>query len=171
MQVSGLEGLEELNRAFQAWLEVSYHTRPHSETRETPLERFAKGLEIRRPDPKLMYEAFCWYAERSVTKTAQVSLEGNRYDVDPHLVARKVTLRFDPFDLSRIEVLFRKESFGYATPSQLKRFAHPALVEPEPAGGPTGIDYLKLLVGEHERSLNKLIPYRELEENEEEENV
>lgn len=130
------------------------------------MERFHELNEIRRPDPRILYEAFCWHKERTVSKTAQVSLEGNRYDVDPHLAGRKVTLRFDPFDLSRIEVLFRKESFGFAVPSQLKRYAHPAVTETaEPQTTPTGIDYLKLLVAEHERSLENQIPYRNLKGN------
>ena len=32
--------LVELNRLFSAWLEVVYHRRTHSETGQTPLERF-----------------------------------------------------------------------------------------------------------------------------------
>lgn len=99
-----------------------------------------------------------------VTKCAQVSLEGNKYEVDPHLVGRKITLKFDPFDLSSVEVFFKGASFGCAAPAHLKRFCH-TTVKLESTGKveKTGIDYLSLLVDEHEKSLNELIPYRKID--------
>ena len=39
-----------------------------------------------------------------VSKTATVSLHGNRYEVDAALVGRSVELLFDPFDLGKVEV-------------------------------------------------------------------
>ena len=55
-----------------------------------------------------------WSTERTVTKTAMVSLHGNSYEVDPALVGRKVELVFDPFDLTRIEVRYQHRPFGLA---------------------------------------------------------
>ena len=50
--------LAELNRLFSAWLEVVYHRRVHSETGQTPLERFdAAGAPV-LPTPALLREAF-----------------------------------------------------------------------------------------------------------------
>jgi len=37
-----------------------------------------------------------------VDKTGKVSLEGNRYEVDPQLTGRRIQLRYGPFDLSII---------------------------------------------------------------------
>ena len=58
-------------------------------------------------------EAFLWSQERTVTKTATVSLHGNQYEVDAALVGRKVELVFDPFDLTRIEVRYQHRPFGH----------------------------------------------------------
>ena len=50
--------LSELNRLFSAWLEVVYHRRTHSETGQTPLERFDAAGAPPLPTPALLREAF-----------------------------------------------------------------------------------------------------------------
>ena len=138
--------LGELNRLFSAWLEVVYHRRVHSETGQTPLERFDAAGAPPLPTPALLREAFLWSVERTVTKTATVSLHGNQYVVDAALVGRKIELVFDPFDLTRIEVRYQHRPFGTAKPLVIGRHTHPqAQREAPPTPTPTGIDYLKLL--------------------------
>ena len=51
-----------------------------------------------------------------MTRTATVPLEGNSYGVDPALVGRRVELRYDPEDLSRIDVYLNGTKAGVATP-------------------------------------------------------
>lgn len=163
VEVEGVASLAELNSAFIAWLEVDYHHRVHSETKRTPLERFADSFVPHVPDPKTLYRAFLWEEERTVAKTATVPLAGNRYEVDQHLIGRKVKLHFDPFDLSRIEVFFRGEPFGLAKPHILKAFTHPQARKPLEEDRPkVGIDYLAVLRAEHEKSLHRQISYKEL---------
>jgi putative transposase len=146
--------LAELNRLFSAWLEVVYHRRVHSETGQTPLARFDAAGAPPLPTPALLREAFLWSQERTVTKTATVSLHGNHYEVDPALVGRKVELVFDPFDLTRIKVRYQHRPFGTATPLQIGRHVHPqAQRELPPPVAPTGIDYLKLLAEQHDAEL------------------
>ena len=147
-------GLRELNRLFSAWLEVVYHRRVHSETGQTPLERFDAAGAPPLPTPALLREAFLWSQERTVAKTATVSLHGNEYEVDPALVGRKVELVFDPFDLTRIEVRYQHRPFGTAAPLLIGRHTHPqAERELPPPPTPTGIDYLKLLAQKRDAEL------------------
>ncbi|MCA1679407.1 MAG: DDE-type integrase/transposase/recombinase [Actinobacteria bacterium] len=146
--------LAELNRLFGAWLEVVYHRRAHSETGQSPLERFDAAGAPALPTPALLREAFLWSQERTVTKTATVSLHSNQYEVDAALVGRKVELVFDPFDLTRIEVRYQRRPFGAAVPLQIGRHTHPqAERELPPPPAPTGIDYLKLLAEKRDREL------------------
>jgi putative transposase len=146
--------LAELNRLFSAWLEVVYHRRAHSETGQTPLARFDAAGAPRLPTPALLREAFLWSTERTVTKTATVSLHGNTYEVDAALVGRKVELIFDPFDLTRIEVRYQHRPFGTAVPLVIGRHTHPqAQREVPPPPTPTGIDYLKLLAAKRDAEL------------------
>jgi len=154
---------------FAAWLHEGYHRRAHSETGEAPLARYTASAPRRADagdDPELLREAFLWQELRSVSKTATVSLHGNRYEVDAALVGCRVELLYDPFDLERIEVRYEGRPFGLAVPHLIGRHAHPqAAREPaEPAPAPkTGVDYLRLLEAEHERSLARRIAYRELD--------
>jgi putative transposase len=150
------DGVElcELNRLFSAWLEVVYHRRLHSETQQTPLARFETAGAPRLPTPALLREAFLWSEQRTVTKTATVSLHGNQYEVDPALVGRKVELVFDPFDLTRIEVRYQHRPFGLAVALQIGRHTHPhAERELPPGSAPTGIDYLKLLAEQRDAEI------------------
>jgi putative transposase len=149
----GIE-LAELNRLFSAWLEVVYHRRVHSETGQTPLERFHAAGAPPLPTPALLREAFLWSQERTVTKTATVSLHGNQYEVDAALAGRKVELVFDPFDLTRIEVRYQHRPFGLAVGLVIGRHTHPqAQRELPPPPAPTGIDYLKLLAQQRDAEL------------------
>ena len=146
--------LAELNRLFSAWLEVVYHRRTHSETGVSPLKRFEAAGVSRLPTPALLREAFLWSEERTVTKTATVSLHSNQYEVDPALVGRKVELVFDPFDLTRIEVRYQHRPMGLAVPLVIGRHAHPQAereIPPPPTG--TGIDYLRLLAEQRDAEL------------------
>jgi putative transposase len=146
--------LPELNRLFSAWVEVVYHRRVHSETEQTPLARFDTAGAPALPTPALVREAFLWSVERTVTKTATVSLYANSYEIDPALVGRKVELVFDPFDLTRIEVRYQQRPFGTATPLVIGRHTHPQARRELPAAPtPTGIDYLKLLAEQHNAEL------------------
>jgi putative transposase len=145
--------LAELNRLFSAWLEVVYHRRVHSETGQTPLERFDAAGAPSLPTPALLREAFLWSVERTVTKTATVSLHSNHYEVDSALVGRKVELVFDPFDLTRIEVRYQHRPFGLAVPLQIGRHTHPQAEREVPPPSVTGIDYLKLLADRRDAEL------------------
>ncbi len=161
--------LAELNRLFAAWVETDYHDREHSETKARPLERLLAAGAPQLPGPELVREAFLWSEQRTVTKTATVSLHGNRYEVDAALVGRRCELVFDPFDLTRIEVRWQERPFGLAIAVEVGRHVHPkARSEPEPPVSPSGIDYLELLAERRDRELRGSgIDYREIDDEQE----
>ncbi len=146
--------LADLNWVFAAWVEGVYHCAVHSETGERPLDRF-DVTDVRFPTPGELHEAFLWSEHRTVTKVATVSLHGNHYQVDPALVAQRVELVFDPFDLTAIEVRVAGRPMGAAVPQRIGRHAHPqARRDLDPAPAPaTGIDYLRLVEAERDRDL------------------
>ena len=169
-----LDSLEELNRLFLAWVETRYHHRTHRETGQSPLARFTAAGIPEVPTPAQLREAFLWTEMRTVTKTGQVSLHGNAYEVDPVLVGRRVQLVFDPFDLTHLEVRLDGRDFGTATPHHLSIHVHPkATAEPpETLDGmdttPTGIDYLALLQAEHQQATRQTINFGDLYRDEQE---
>ncbi len=144
-------------------METVYHRRVHSETGQSPLERFTAGAAgLRYPTAEELHEAFLWSEHRTVTKTATVSLFSNSYEVDAALAGRKVELVFDPFDLTRIEVRWSGRPMGIAVPHHIGRHAHPAarpepgMTEPPPA---TGIDYLRLVEARADAELGQRTSY------------
>jgi putative transposase len=147
----GIESIEALNDLFAAWADHVANRRVHAETGETPIERFQKAGPRRQAGPALLREAFRWSVTRKVTRTATVPLEGNSYAVDPALTGRRVELRYDPEDLTRIDVWLDGKPAGVATPFVTRRHVHravPQAARPEPAA--TGIDYLGLVAAAHD---------------------
>jgi putative transposase len=125
----------------------------HAETGQMPIERFEHGGPHRQASPDLLREAFRWSVTRKVTRTATVPLEGNSYAVDPALTGRRVELRYDPEDLTRIDVLLDGKPAGAATPFVTRRHVHravPQAARPDPV--PTGIDYLGLVAAAHDEA-------------------
>jgi putative transposase len=160
--------LAELNRLFTAWVETVYHRRTHSETGQAPLARWLAGGPFPVPAPADLAEAFRWSQHRTVSKTALVSLHGNRYQVDPLLVGRRVELVFDPFDLTSLTVRVEGADAGRALPHQITRHAHPKARPETPTEPPrptTGIDYLALLDTEHTNTLAGRVNYAALAES------
>jgi len=147
----GIASLEELNDAFAAWVAQVANRRVHAETKQSPIERYEADGPHRGVEEDKLHDAFLWSVTRKVTRTATVPLEGNAYAVDPALVGRRVELRYDPADLSRIDVFYDGRPAGVATPFVTKRHTHRAVPQAErPAPEQTGIDYLALVQKAHE---------------------
>jgi transposase InsO family protein len=153
--------LLELNALFTAWVETVYHHRVHTETGQSPLQRWDDGWQAAghgpaMPSAQALTEAFLWSEWRTVTKTATVSLHGNTYQVEPVLIGRKVELVFSPFDLENIDVHHRDAHYGRAVAHRITRHAHPKArpETPEPAPAPaTGIAYLQLVADAHQQQI------------------
>lgn len=114
--------LEQLNQALAAWIDGYYHQRVHGSTKQTPKAREAASKrEPRRKTLTELTEIFLWEETRKVDKTGCVSLQGNAYEVDLALCGQKVILRFDPFDLSVIQVWHDEKQWPNATVLELSR--------------------------------------------------
>lgn len=155
--------LEELNRIFQAWVETVYHRREHSETGQTPLERFLAAAGAPTvPSERSLREAFRWSERRTVSRTGTVGMHGNTYEVDPSLAGRRVELVFDPCELADVEVRVDGHHAGLAVPRRIKRHVHPRAQPPAQSRQPAGVDYLSLIRKRREQELEQRIDYRNL---------
>jgi putative transposase len=147
-EAAGIESLDALNDRFLAWVETVLNCRVHRETEQTPIARFLATGPPRAADPALLAEAFRWSALRSVTRTATVSLAGNRYSVDPALVRRRVEFRYDPEDLATLDVFVEGRPAGPATPLVIGRQSVNDCAGPPDrsrSGGPTADQCSSLL--------------------------
>jgi len=162
LALSSIHSLDDLNLSFLAWLEVVYHRKVHSETGQSPLDRFRQdeAPTVRSVDPLTLRQSFLFRVSRQVTKTGHVNFQGNRYAVPGYLVGQKVELRYDPFNLSDIEVWFNDQYLEQATPLHIQTTIQPGLT-PDPAPPPTpttGVDYLALLRQEYQQLLHQQLP-------------
>jgi len=161
VEVSEITTLADLNESFWAWLELVYHCREHSETGQTPLERYQAGLQQVRPaDPEVLRKAFLWREFRKVRKNATLDLQGNTYQVDPSLSGRKLELRFDPFDLSHIELFLDGLPIGKASvliQNKQRHISveHLATQPPEPPRPKSSLDYLTALRTQYQEQQRK----------------
>lgn len=154
--------LDELNRIFQSWVEQVYHRRVHTETGQTPLERFLALGPPTLPVQLALTAAFRWSERRTVSKTGTIGMQGNTYEVDPELAGRQVDLVFDPLELADVAVQIDGRHVGLAVALKITRHVHPRAQPPAQPAQPTGIDYLGLIQRRRERELHQRIDYRHL---------
>lgn len=110
---SGITTLKELNQFFWAWLDSCYLDRVHSETGETPRQRWDAGApHVRYLDPEKLPEIFLWEETRQVRKTGTVSLCGNVYPMPEEMVGKAVRILYDPFDLYRVRAYYHERFLG-----------------------------------------------------------
>jgi putative transposase len=154
---SAVTDLAQLNKLFTAWYETVYHTRPHGETGQPPIQRWLAGAPFPTPSPEQLREAFLWSEWRLVAKTATIKLFGGVYETEPALAGRRVECVFDPFDLSAVEVRWNGKPWGLARPQHIGRHSHPKAKPEDPAGPPpaTGIDYLGIIAAEHDQAARR----------------
>jgi transposase InsO family protein len=146
--------LDELNRAFSAWLEMSYHRRRHSETGEPPRERYDRGLTAIRPvDLEAAAKCFLRCEQRTVHRDfSDVRLEGHFYRVDRKLRGDRVEVRYDPFSDPGTVLIYSLDD-QYLGKGILHQREQGEAAPRAPAAPKPQYNYLDLLVREHEREL------------------
>jgi len=161
--------LAELNRAFSAWLSVSYHQSIHSETGQSPTERYQKGLtKIRQVDIGRVIDSFLQAAERTVHKTfCDVQLNKRFFRVDPKLRGDRLQVRFDPFAaLDTVKLYSLDEQYLGTGILHDRNSVIP--VGPCPKQGKVKHNYIELLIREHQKNLAEQtggIDYRKVVDN------
>jgi len=98
--------IDQLNGLFRAWLSEGYNHRVHSALAgKSPAQAFAQDTKpLRFPSPEALRDAFLWEKTPRVDKTGCISLAGLCYEVGVEYIRKKVLVRYDPFDLSVVEV-------------------------------------------------------------------
>ncbi|HUP24579.1 MAG TPA: DDE-type integrase/transposase/recombinase, partial [Thermoanaerobaculia bacterium] len=98
-----------LNRATQAWVEREYQRSMHSETGQTPLERWLAGPSVGRAAPSLedLRFAFTTQQTRSQRRSdGTISLLGQRFEVpDRFRHLRRLKIRFASWDLRQVWIV------------------------------------------------------------------
>lgn len=155
--------IEKLNRAFSAYLTVCYHQTVHSETGQTPKERYEKGVTvIRHVNMQRAIEFFMQKEQRTVHPDfSDVQIAGHFFRVDPKLRGDRVEVRFDPYG-EMDQVLIYSKQGQYLGVGKVHERKEAAKVEVAATGKPKH-NFLDIVIDRHERRLSKLqagIDYR-----------
>lgn len=163
LKASHILTLDQLNEAFVAWVDRDYNRRIHSETGQTPRDRWRAGLEhVEWVDEEKLRQAFLWKEKRTPDKAGVLSLFGTEYQVGPDLARRRIELRYDPEVLELIEAWHQGEFVERVRPFEVHAHRRPkpevsaeeALASESP---PPVADYLSHLVAAH-RSEGRVDP-------------
>jgi putative transposase len=146
--------LEDLNTRFAAWIENSYHCTEHTALGTTPLLRWQRDIERIRllPPGTDLRRLFFHRVDRLVRKDCTFLLKNHFYEAPAHLAGQTIEVRFDPLDLSQLDIYFQGQPQGFARPvdpvlnAQLPSSKPKESPEPEP----TGINYVELLTKKQE---------------------
>ena len=95
-----------LNEATQAWAELEYNRKVHSETGQPPLQRYLAGPEVGRPCPssETLRQFFTLRGRRTLRRSdGTISVEGRRYEVPSRFYhLGRVTVRYARWDLGQL---------------------------------------------------------------------
>jgi hypothetical protein len=151
--------LDELNRSFVAWLEVSYHQRTHAETGQSPHARYHAGRPfIRHVNLEQVRPLFYQRLSRTVDRIyCDVRVANAFFRVpDRRLRGDRVEVRYDPYGPREQVWLYSLQGLylGPALRYERQRGAH-GEAPPTPPPAKPKHDYLRLLREQHEASMSE----------------
>jgi len=150
--------LDKLNRAFVAWLEVSYHQRIHSETGQSPRERYEAGKQFTREvNVQRAMQFFLHREQRRVNKTfSDVQLPSGFFRVNKDLRGDKVEVRYDPFQEVDHVLIYSLDGEYRDTGFRHQREGQPGDGDVAPKPAPkVKHNYLELLIEKHEQAIDR----------------
>ena len=141
--------LQELNERLWTWIDQVYHRTDHDSLGTTPLLRWQRDIEqIRQLPPATdLRRLFFYRFDRLVRRDSTFRLRRQFYEAPAHLVGQTIEVRFDPLDLSQVEIYFQGQLQGMARPvdAVLNAKLPSSKSTPAPAPEPTGINFVELL--------------------------
>ena len=105
--------LEQINQAFDEYLETDYHGRKHGGTGMSPIDRYLKDAKALRRAPESLSEYFRKQVTHTVNNDRTVKLDNRLFEAPHGYIGQQVILRFENYQ--RIEVFSDGLSVGFLT--------------------------------------------------------
>jgi putative transposase len=123
-QLEKPQTLEHLNTLFRAWLSEGYNHRVHSALAgRSPAQAFTQDTKsLRFPSPEALREAFLWEKTPKVDKSGCFSLNGICYEAGIEYIGKQILVRYDPFDLSLVEIWQDSEKKKLVSPANIGEY-------------------------------------------------
>ena len=150
--------LAQLNRAFSAWLTVSYHERINADTGQSPKQRYHDGLTVQRKvDTTEAIRSFMKRATRHVHRDfCDIQLNGRFYRVDRTLRGDKVEVRYDPYSPMDTVLIYSLKDVYLCEGRQHHRQTGDQ-GGPKIPPGKVQYSYLDMLIRQHEQLLSNQV--------------
>jgi len=153
VRASDILTLDELNRVLAAWLQTAYHLDVHSETKQTPQQRYHEASRFQRHvDLGTVLTFFHQRAVRTVNDDfSDVRIDNRFFAVDPRLRGDRLIVQYDPFSSLQEVQLYSPEGAYLGLAKQYNRepdsHSQPKPTEPT---GPIEPHYLDALRADHQ---------------------
>jgi putative transposase len=101
-----LLSIEQLNEQLWHWLDTVYHRHEHSALQTTPLLRWQRDIEqVRQLPPSTdLRRVFFHRVDRLVRRDSTFLLHNRFFEAPPQLAGQRIEARFDPLDLTHVEI-------------------------------------------------------------------
>ena len=106
------ETLEEINEAFELWLDAEYHQRSHGSTGQTPFKRFTGRMECLRSAPDNLRDFFRKIVRRRVNKDRSVVVDRRLFEAPVELIGKRVELLYCEESPEQVEIRCAEKSYG-----------------------------------------------------------
>jgi len=154
--------LSELNRKFTIWMDEGYTHDAHdalkttvldpltgrivSEHKKTPYQAYIEDpAKVHYVTGQECRDAFLWEETRAVDRSGCIKFKGLLYDVGPALAKKRVDVRYDPFDISVVEIWHDGKYQGKTERLEMPEFLPKAIpYEPADVKKPTHSRLLKV---------------------------
>ena len=119
----------------------------------TPLLRWQRDIEyVRQLPPSTDLQRLFFYRLKRLVRRDSTFMLGGRFYEAPPLHGETIEVRFDPLDLSQVEIYFQGEAQGVARPVDAVVNAQLPSTKSASASPPklTGINFVELLQQKHQ---------------------
>jgi putative transposase len=107
--------LSDLNESLECWLRDKYHQRKHSSTGQSPLARFAAGMQCVRSTPADLTDHFRTVVRRRVNRDRTIVVNRRLYEAPVELIGKRVEVLFHEENPETAEVKWQQKSYGLLT--------------------------------------------------------
>ncbi|MBU2063995.1 MAG: DDE-type integrase/transposase/recombinase [Candidatus Omnitrophica bacterium] len=155
IKAGNIQALSDLNKYFQAWLEINYHHKIHTVLKRTPASIWNEQQDIiQYADPLKLDQIFLWRKTRFVSKHKTISIEDNLYEVAPEMVGQNINVRFNPYELDKVYVFDNDGNFLMKTiPTDIKTIQSRKVPKkiPDKKEKALSVSYLSMILDQYKK--------------------
>lgn len=109
--------LKDVNESYENFLSKDYTNEVHSSLGISPKERYLKDIKlIKFVEKDILDLAFLNRITRKVTATGTISIFNVEYEVPQEFIRKKIELRYNPFDISKVFIYQAGKLIGESLP-------------------------------------------------------